>query len=229
MLSYRHADAGAGGAAWLGAHVVATAAAAGHEVTCLARGSSGAAPPRAAFVSADRTQPGCYDQVSARPWDLVIDLSRQPGQVKGAVETLVGRATFFVFVSSSNAYAEHRAPGQDENSATLAPLPGEVMETMEVYGQAKVACERHVLNAFGPERALVARVGLIGGPGDHFDRTCYWPLRFARPAAADRSVLVPDAADLSRQVIDVRDLATWLVDAGSHRTAGIFNVAGETV
>ena len=111
----------------------------------------------------------------------------------------------------------------------MAPLPGEVTETMDVYGQAKVACERQVLDAFGPERTLVARVGLIGGPGDHFDRTGHWPLRFARPAAADRSVLVPDAADLPSQVIDVRDLAAWLVDAGSHRTAGIFNVAGETV
>ena len=92
-----------GGTAWLGAHVVAAAAAAGHEVTCLARGISGAAPPGAAFLSADRTRPGCYDQVSTRPWDLVIDLSRQPGQVKGAVEALVGQATFFVFVSSGNA------------------------------------------------------------------------------------------------------------------------------
>ncbi len=63
------------------------------------------------------------------------------------------------------------------------------MEDMETYGQAKVACEQHVLEGFGADRSLIARVGLIGGPGDTFDRTGYWPLRFSRPAAPDGSVL----------------------------------------
>src|SRR5215813_12520764 len=106
---------------------------------------------------------------------------------------------------------------------------GEVMTSMETYGQAKVACEGHVLNAFGPDRALIARVGLIGGPGDTFDRTGYWPLRFRRPAAEDGSVLVPDVPGLATQVIDVRDLASWLVDAGERHLSGVFNVVGETI
>jgi nucleoside-diphosphate-sugar epimerase len=103
------------------------------------------------------------------------------------------------------------------------------MDSMDIYGEAKVACEQHVQLAFGPDRALIARVGLIGGPGDIFDRTGYWPLRFARPAAQDGDVLVPDAPELATQVIDVRDLAGWLVDAGSRRVAGVFNATGETV
>lgn len=218
-----------GGTAWLGANLVRAAQEAGHQVTCLARGTSGVAPDGAEFVPADRTRPGCYDRVCGRPWDLVIDLSRQPGQVEGAVTALADRAAFFVFVSSGNAYAEHRTPGRTEDAATLPPLSGEVLADMEQYGQAKVACERHVLRAFGSQRALIARVGLIGGPGDLFDRTGYWPLRFARPAAADGSVLVPNAPDLMTQVIDVRDLAAWLVDAGRRRTAGVFSAAGNTV
>jgi nucleoside-diphosphate-sugar epimerase len=68
-----------------------------------------------------------------------------------------------------------------------------------------------------------------GGPGDVFDRTGYWPLRFARPATEDGAVLVPDAPALLTQVIDVRDLAAWLVDAGCHGVAGVFNATGETV
>ena len=77
----------------------------------------------------------------------------------------------------------------------LPALTGEVMESMDTYGQAKVACGQQVQQAFEPGRALIARVGLIGGPGDIFDRTGYWPLRFARPSTPGGAVLVPDAPD----------------------------------
>src|SRR5262249_46838699 len=103
------------------------------------------------------------------------------------------------------------------------------MASMETYGQAKVACERHVLDGFGPGRTLIARAGLIGGPGDTFDRTGYWPLRFRRPAAGDGSVLVPAVPGLATQGIDVRGLASWAVDAGERGLSGVFNVVGETI
>ncbi len=218
-----------GGTAWLGNHVARAAGTQGHEVTCLARGSSGTVPQDAAVVTADRTQPGAYDEVLDQRWDLVVDVARQPGQVRTAVTALSGCADFFVLVSSGSVYAEHSSAGGTEDVALLPPLDGDVMASMETYGEAKVACEQHVLQAFGPDRALIARAGLIGGPGDVFDRTGYWPLRFARPATKDGAVLVPDAPELATQVIDVRDLAAWLVDAGSRRVAGTFNATGETV
>ena len=216
-----------GGTAWLGRHVALEALRRGHDVTCLARGSA-PVPDRVRLVRADRNEPGAYAAVAAEPWDLVVDVSRQPGQVRMATEALAG-AGFFVFVSSANVYADHRTIGQNESAPLLAPLGGDVMESMESYGAAKVACEQQVERAFGPERCLIARVGLIGGPGDLFDRTGYWPLRFARPAVNDGSVLVPDSPDLPTQVIDVRDLAGWLLSAGEHRSAGTFNVGGETI
>ena len=185
-----------GGTAWLGRQVVGSALARGHDVTCLARGASGQVPDGAEVVVADRTLPGAYDEVAGREWDVVLDVSRQPGQVRSAVAALAPRTASWVFVSSGNAYADHRAPGQDERAPLLPPLEGDVMETMEVYGEAKVACEQAVLRGVGPDRALVARVGLIGGPGDVFDRSGWWPLRFARPAADDGAVLVPDDPDL---------------------------------
>ena len=218
-----------GGTAWLGAQVARTALAAGDDVTCLARGSAAGAPAGAALVHADRTRPGAYHQVAAGRWDLVVDVSRQPGQVRSAVAALAGRTGSWVFVSSGNVYADHRTPGQDEDGALLPALEGDVMQSMETYGEAKVSCEQHVLRGVGPDRALVARVGLIGGPGDVFDRTGYWPLRFARPAAEDGAVLVPDAPDLATQVVDVRDLAAWLLDAGRRGVAGVLNACGETV
>ena len=217
-----------GGTAWLGGWVAATARDAGHEVTCLARGSSGDVPPGVTLVRGDRTRPGAYDALTGE-WDLVVDVSRQPGQVRGVVDALADRAAFCLFVSTGNVYADHSRPGADEETALLPPLEGDVMESMETYGEAKVACEQHVLRAFGADRALLARVGLIGGPGDVFDRSGYWPLRFARPAAADGAVLVPDAPQHPTQLIDVRDLAAWLVSAGTRRVAGAYNATGETV
>jgi nucleoside-diphosphate-sugar epimerase len=217
-----------GGTAWLGRAIATTAVDRGHHVTCLARGDSGDRPEGAEFVRADRDLPDAYDEVIGTEWDVVVDVSRQPGQVRRAVAALAGETGRFVFISSASAYADHGTPGDDESAALLQPLDGDVMETMATYGEAKVACEQHVVTAFGPDRSLVIRVGLIGGPGDIFGRTGYWPLRFARPAAADGSVLVPDAPALPTQVIDVRDLAAWIVDAGTAGLTGIFNAMGET-
>jgi len=218
-----------GGTGWLGGRMASTAVESGHQVTCLARGVSGAVPDGAALVTADRTQPGAYDRVKDQDWDVVVDVSSQPGQVKSAIAALAGRAGFYVYVSTCSVYADNSTVGQDENGVLLPPLDGDVLEEMDTYGQAKVACEQHVWKAFGPEHALIARAGLIGGPGDKSDRTGYWPLRFARPAATDGAVIIPDSPHQATQVIDVRDLAPWLIDASSRRIAGIFNATGPTM
>ncbi len=217
-----------GGTAWLGGRAAAAALAAGHRVTCLARGSA-PVPDGAVLVRADRDEPGAYDAVTGERWDLVLDVSRQPGQVRRAVEALEPVASHLVFVSSGNAYSDQSTPGQDESAPLPPALESDVMESMETYGRAKVACEQHVLRVFGPERSLIARVGLIGGPGDTFDRTGYWPLRFRSPAARDGRVLVPDAPDLPTQVLDVRDLADWLIRAGTAGVAGTVNAGGDTI
>lgn len=217
-----------GGTQWVGAAVATTAVDRGHDVTALARGHSGPAPAGVTFVRADRELPGAYDAVSGREWDAVIDVARQPGQVRGAVEALGSRAGHWVFVSSCSVYADHDEPGADESARLLTAHPGDVAAP-ESYGEGKVACEEAVLRARGPEGALIARAGLIGGPGDHSGRTGYWPLRFAHPATEDGSVLVPDTPDLGTQVIDVRDLSAWLVESAETRRCGILNAAGDVV
>jgi nucleoside-diphosphate-sugar epimerase len=130
--------------------------------------------------------------VAHQTWDAVVDVSRQPGQVRAAADSFSRQSASFVFISSVSAYRDTHIAGEDETAALLPPLESDVMESMQTYGEAKVACEQHVLASFGPSRSVIVRVGLIGGPGDIFDRSGYWPLRFARPAATDDGVLIPD-------------------------------------
>jgi nucleoside-diphosphate-sugar epimerase len=217
-----------GGTAWLGGHIASAALERGHQVTCLARGFSGTVPKGVKLLRADRSRPNAYAALGHQQWNVVVDVARQPGQVGSAVRALADRAGMYVFVSSGNVYADHRTIGGNEEAPLLPPLTSDVMESMDTYGQAKVACEQQVQQGFEPDRALIARVGLIGGPGDFFDRTGYWPLRFARPSTPRGAVLVPDAPELATQVIDVRDLAGWLIDAGSRHLAGVYNATGDT-
>jgi len=218
-----------GGTAWLGSTIATAAMHHGHKVTCLARGESGPVPTGIRFVRGDRSRPDAYADVAAEDWDVVVDVSRQPGQVAEAVRALSDRTGSYIFVSSGNVYADAATPGQDESAPLLAALPGDVMESMESYGEAKVACEDRVRGGFGADRSLIVRAGLIGGPGDVSDRSGYWPLRFSEPAGADGSVLVPDSPGLLAQLIDVRDLAEWIIDAAEDGTTGVFNATGETV
>jgi 2'-hydroxyisoflavone reductase len=86
-----------GGTAWLGRCIVMTSVGCGRQVTCLARGESGAASPGAAFTRADRDGPDAYSEVVGEEWDVVIDVSRQPGQVRRATTALAGCGGSFVF------------------------------------------------------------------------------------------------------------------------------------
>ncbi len=47
-------------------------------------------------------------------------------------------------------YADRSTPGGNETEALLPALRGDVMESMETDGQAKVACEQHVLRGMAP-------------------------------------------------------------------------------
>lgn len=218
-----------GGTGWLGGQLATEALRAGHEVVCVARGRSEKPPPGAAFLPADRSAPGAYETLAGERWDVTFDVARQPGQVREAAAALVGGTTLYAFVSSISVYAEHKELGLDEDAPLLEALEGDVMPSLERYGEAKVACEHHVLSAFGLDRSLIARPGLIAGPGDASDRTGYWPYRFAHPSAPDGRVLVPDAPGESAQIVDVRDLAQWLLAAACDRLGGIYNVVGPTM
>jgi len=212
----------------LGRAVATRAVAGGHDVTCLARGVAGDAPEGVRWVRGDRDSPTGLTEVTGAGarWDAVVDVSRQPGQVRRAVAALEPVTSHFVFVSTGNVYADHSRLASDESVPLLPPLDGDVMADMTVYGEAKVACEAAVLDGFGSGRALIARAGLIGGPGDASGRSGWWPWRFAHPVGAGGAVLTPDDPTLPMAIIDVRDLSAWLVHCAESRTSGVFDAVG---
>lgn len=212
-----------GGTAWFGRTLADRALSAGHAVTCLARGSRGAPAEGARFVRADRGEPGAYGEVSGRDWDLVVEISWQPGMVRRAVQELAGRAGAWVLISSCSVYASHDEPGADESATLLPPVFGETVDA-EDYGGAKVACEQ--ITSEGTDgRAVSARAGLIGGDGDGSDRTGYWPGRYA--VAAGGGILVLADRSGAVQIIDVLDLADFVLAAGLGGRSGPVNAVGE--
>jgi 2'-hydroxyisoflavone reductase len=214
-----------GGTSWLGGTIARVGVGRGHRVTCLARGESGQAPPGTTWVRADRTSPSAYAEVAGRRWDAVVDVSWQPDFVRSALSRLAETSRHWVYVSSSSVYSDDSTPDTDESAAVHDPYDGTGPVDYDVYGPAKVACERACLGAVGPTRLLVARAGLIGGYGDRSDRLGYWPGRIAR-AADDEPVLVP-ARGADCQVVDVEDLAAWLVRGAEERLSGVFNAVGD--
>jgi 2'-hydroxyisoflavone reductase len=208
-----------GGSQFLGRAIAAHACAAGHDVTCAARGIAGPIVSGARFIRIDRDVADGLAPLVGQEFDAVVDVSRHPGQVRRAIAALKPHAGHWTLVSTVSVYADNRTPGQRADTAPLrAPTAPEIEHSSEeIYGAAKVACEQ----AAG-ESAFICRAGLIVGPEDPTGRFTYWPVRLARGG----EVLAPGTPEDPVQLIDVRDLAQWIVHAAQVRMTGIYDGIG---
>jgi 2'-hydroxyisoflavone reductase len=213
-----------GGTVFLGRHVVETLLARGHEVTVFHRGKRGGELfPGVERVLGDRATD--LDRLPAgAAWDAVVDTCGfVPGVVATSAQALREKAGRYVFISSISVH-DMSQPRIDESSPTLELPDGASRDEMvpETYGALKYLCEHAAIDAFGAERTLIVRPGLIVGPYDPTDRFTYWPVRFARGG----DVLVPDALEMPVQYVDVRDLAAFVVDALEREHTGVVNTVG---
>ncbi|WP_460914087.1 NAD-dependent epimerase/dehydratase family protein [Plantactinospora veratri] len=214
-----------GGTVFLGRAVARQALAAGHDVTCAARGSSGDPVDGVRFVRVDRADPAGLAALTGE-FDAVVDVARHPAHVRHAVAALAGRVGHFTFVSTGSVYADTATVGQRVDTAPLlAPAPRDAEDpelSAEAYGACKVSCEQLVTEAFGAERVFVCRAGLIVGPEDPSGRFEYW----VRRAARGGEVLAPGSPDDAVQLVDVRDLAAWIVAAAERGLTGTYDGTG---
>ncbi|WP_327323173.1 SDR family oxidoreductase [Streptomyces sp. NBC_01210] len=209
-----------GGTEFAGRAVVESALARGWEVTVFHRGRH-EAPAGVTSLLGDRTAPNGLAALADGEWDVVVDTwSATPSVVRDAARLLAGRIGRYVYVSSCSVYAWPPSAGNDENCPVVEASP----DAVEVpYAEAKRGGELAVLDAFGEERSLLVRVGLIIGPWENIGRLPWWLRRMARGGP----VLAPGPRDTPLQYIDVRDLAEWMLDAAVRGLSGPYNLVSE--
>lgn len=212
-----------GGSVFLSRTVAESALQRGYEVTCACRGASGPLPEGVRHIRLDRDDPDGFAALAGDRFDAVVDVARQPSQVRRALTALADRAGHWTFVSTCSVYADDATPGQRAGTAPLLePAAPDADETdMALYGPLKVACENVVRELRGGD-AFVVRAGLIAGPYDPSGRFSYWPRRLS----AGGEILAPGSPEALVQVVDVRDLAAWLLDAAVGGLTGTFDAKG---
>ncbi|WP_329121311.1 NAD-dependent epimerase/dehydratase family protein [Streptomyces sp. NBC_01353] len=212
-----------GGTEFVGRAVAEAALARGWEVTVFHRGRH-EPPAGAVSLIGDRIAPGGLaaltdDEKSS--WDVVVDTwSAAPSVVRDAARLLEDRVDRFVYVSSRSVYAWPPAAGLAEDGPLVegSPDAGEVP-----YGEAKRGGELATVDAFGADRSLLVRAGLIIGPYENIGRLPWWLGRIARGGP----VLAPGPRELPLQYIDARDLAEWTLDAAEAGLSGPYNLVSE--
>ncbi|MEW2396960.1 NAD-dependent epimerase/dehydratase family protein [Streptomyces sp. NPDC046862] len=209
-----------GGTEFVGRAVVEAALGRGWDVTVFHRGRH-EPPPGVRPLRGDRSEPGGLASLAGAPdtWDVVVDTwSAAPRAVCDAARLLRDRARRYVYVSSSSVYAWPRLAGYTEEARLVEGASADSEQTD--YARDKRGGELAALDAFGTDRSLLVRAGLILGPYENIGRLPWWLTRIARGGP----VLAPGPRDLPLQYVDVRDLAEWILGAVERELGGPYNL-----
>ncbi|MFI6372069.1 NAD-dependent epimerase/dehydratase family protein [Streptomyces sp. NPDC050546] len=210
-----------GGTEFVGRTVVEAALGRGWDVTVFHRGRH-EAPAGARSLLGDRTAPDGLTALADDPgaWDVVVDTwSAAPRAVRDTARLLRGRAGRYVYVSSCSVYAWAPPAGYGEDAPLVEGAAADAEQT--AYPQDKRGGELAVLDAFGEDRSVLVRAGLILGPYENIGRLPWWLGRVARGGP----VLAPGPRELPLQYVDVRDLAEWILLAAERKLSGPYNLA----
>ncbi|MGW3108536.1 NAD-dependent epimerase/dehydratase family protein [Streptomyces sp. NPDC001100] len=207
-----------GGTEFAGRAVVEAALGRGWEVTVLNRGRHEPLPGVRA-LRGDRTAPGGLAALAEGEWDAVVDTwSAAPRAVHDAARLLAGRAARYVYVSSCSVYEWAPPAGYTEDAPVVEGAEPDAGKTD--YARDKRGGELAALAAFGAERSVFVRAGLILGPYENIGRLPWWLTRVARGGP----VLAPGPRELALQYVDVRDLAKWVLGAVERELSGAYNL-----
>ncbi|MEV0912394.1 SDR family oxidoreductase [Streptomyces hokutonensis] len=207
-----------GGTEFAGRAVVEAALGRGWEVTVLNRGRHEALPGVRA-LRGDRTAPGGLAALAEGEWDAVVDTwSAAPRAVHDAARLLAGRVGRYVYVSSCSVYEWAPPAGYTEDAPVVEGAEPDAEKTD--YARDKRGGELAALGAFGAERSVFVRAGLILGPYENIGRLPWWLGRVARGGP----VLAPGPQGLPIQYVDVRDLAEWMLGSVERGLSGAYNL-----
>jgi nucleoside-diphosphate-sugar epimerase len=219
-----------GGSWFLGAQIARDALAAGWQVTTFRRGRTGVDMPGVATIRGDRTSAVDLAELAhAGPWDAVVDTSGYvPADVGRVARALAPTAARYVFLSTVSVYRDWPAGPVDEDSARRDCAADQESETGSAgdpgpvaYGAFKAGAERAVVDAFGTDRSVLLRPGVIVGPGEYVGRLPWWLYRIQRGGL----VLAPGSPAATIQPVDVRDVSAFAVHSLTGH-AGAYNIAG---
>ncbi|MGY6025235.1 NAD-dependent epimerase/dehydratase family protein [Streptomyces spinosirectus] len=207
-----------GGTEFAGRAVVEAALGRGWEVTVLNRGRR-QPPPGARALQGDRTASGGLGALADGAWDVVVDTwSAAPRAVHEAARLLRDRAGRYVYVSSCSVYAWPAPAGYAEDAPLVEGAEPDAGQTD--YARDKRGAEIAAVDAFGADRSVLVRAGLILGPYENVGRLPWWLTRTARGGP----VLAPGPRDLPLQYVDVRDMAEWILGAAERELSGPYNM-----
>ncbi|MFF4797345.1 SDR family oxidoreductase [Streptomyces sp. NPDC001351] len=207
-----------GGTEFAGRAVVQAALGRGWEVTVLNRGRH-RLPDGVRALRGDRTAPDGLAALAEGEWDAVVDTwSAAPRAVHSAARLLRGRAGRYVYVSSCSVYAWPAPAGYDESAPVVEGAEPDAEQTD--YARDKRGAEIAAVEAFGADRSVLVRAGLILGPYENIGRLPWWLGRIARGGP----VLAPGPRDLPLQYVDARDMAEWILGAAEQELSGPFNM-----